>query len=367
MVDVIATTLAAAWWLALGTLAVGWAVALLNVVGFRRLVPGGTRDVSSVSILVPARDEIRTLPHTLPALLAQGALEVVVLDDDSSDGTIDFLVGYAARDSRLRVVRGAPLPPGWSGKNWACHQLAQGARGDRLAFTDADVAWSSGALEALVEVQGRERADLVTAWPRQRCVGIGERLTVPLIDMLLLSALPAVLTRYRHPTSLTGANGQCMLWRRSAYEAIGGHTAVLGEVLEDVRLAQRAKRAGLRIALRLGGRALETRMYRSYTEAVRGFGKNALAAVGGRRVALVTLLLVNLVTYTLAWPLALLEVRWLAVGAAGMLLRATTNAMSLRSPFEAVLQPFGPLAFAPIVALSLRWGSAYEWRGRRYG
>jgi glycosyltransferase involved in cell wall biosynthesis len=358
-----------AWWLAVVTLSVGWSVALLNAFTFRRLVPGeASAPRSGVSILVPARDEEETLPRTLPRLLAQGADEVLVLDDGSRDATRAVVERLALHDARLRLVPGEPLAEGWSGKNWACHQLAREATGDVLLFTDADVTWSPGALSALLAVHAREDADLLTVWPRQRCVTLGERAVVPLVDMLLISTLPALLAPLPWPASLTGANGQCMLWRRAAYDAVGGHAAVQGEVLEDVRLAQLAKGAGRKVVLRLGGRMLETRMYRSYAEAVMGFGKNALAAAGGRRWALVALLAINLLTYTLSWPLALwVDARWWAVAIAGVLLRALTNGVSLRSPLEAVLQPIGALAFAPIVALSLRWAGAYEWRGRRYG
>jgi glycosyltransferase involved in cell wall biosynthesis len=363
----------AAWWLAALTLVVGWTVLLLNALTFRRLDDDLRRaqapapDASTVSILVPARDEEATLPHTLPALLAQGAGEVVVLDDASSDGTAAVVEALAAGAPRLRLLRGAPLPEGWSGKNWACHQLARAARGDRLVFTDADVTWEPRALEALLRAQERGSGDLVTAWPRQRCVTLGERLVVPLVDMLLLTTLPAALAERGGPASMTGANGQCMLWRRGAYDAVGGHEAVRGEVLEDVRLAQRAKARGLRVVLRLGGTRLLTRMYRGYAGVVRGFGKNALASVANRPWALVALALLNLVTYALPWPLLLVDGRWWPIAIGGVGLRAASNALSLRPLAEAPLQPLGPLALLPVVALALRWNGRYEWRGRRYG
>jgi hypothetical protein len=357
----------AAWYLAAGTMLVGWLVTAVNALTFRRLTPVAPYEGDArVSLLVPARDEERTLRRTLPALLVQGADEVLVLDDGSHDATAEIVRALARHHDRLRLVPGAALPAGWSGKNWACHQLAREARGDLLAFSDADVTWSPGALPALLAVQAGEGADLVTVWPRQRCGSLGERAVVPLVDMLLLTTLPAPATRFG-PASLMGASGQCMLWRRSAYHAVGGHEAVRGEVLEDVRLAQRAKGAGLRVALRLGGRLLSARMYERYGEVVRGFGKNALAAVGGAPPALVALLLLNLVTYTLPWLLLVVDGRWLPLALSGVLLRAATNVLALRSPFEAVLQPLGPLALVPVVALSLHWGPAYAWRGRRYG
>jgi glycosyltransferase involved in cell wall biosynthesis len=361
-------------WSATALLLLGaWTILLVNVLGFRRLdddlrrASGPRPDLAGVSLLVPARDEEENLVRTLPALLAQGAGEVVVLDDGSSDGTAAVVAALAERSDRLRLLRGAPLPEGWSGKNWACQQLGEAARHDLLLFTDADVTWEPGALEALLRAQERDGGGLVTAWPRQRCVTLGERLVVPLVDMLLLTALPAVLAQRGGPPSMTGANGQCMLWRREAYEAVGGHAAVRGEVLEDVRLAQRAKRLGLRVVLRLGGTRLLTRMYRSYPDVVRGFGKNALAAASGQRWALIALALGNLVTFTLPWLLLVGDARWWPLALAGMGLRAASNALSLRPVGEALLQPLSPVALLPVVAQALHWNGRYEWRGRRYG
>jgi hypothetical protein len=343
------------------------AVALVNLRSFPRLPAAPSRTAPgapTVSLLVPARDEAATLPDTLPRLLHQGADEVLVLDDASRDGTGALLAEAAAVQPRLRVLDGAPLPAGWNGKNWACHQLAQAARGELLVFTDADVRWEDGALDALLEAWRRDRPGLLTVWPRQRTGGPYERLVVPQVDMILLGALPHPAVRLPFP-ALAGANGQLMAWTRAAYRAVGGHAEVRGEVLEDVRLAQRAKAAGVRLHLALGHPWLSTRMYRGADETIQGFAKNVLAAAGSAP-ALIGLTLLNLLAYTAAWPLALLEPRWLAVGVAGLALRAVVAGRSGRSPLEAPLQPLAPLALLPIVTLALRRRGGYVWRGRRY-
>lgn len=358
-----------AWWAAAALLALGWVVALVNAATFPGLARlGRERDgaaLPSASLLVPARDERATLPQTLPTWLAQGALEVLVLDDGSSDGTGAYLAEAAAREPTLRTLTGAPLPDGWSGKNWACHQLAQAARGELLVFTDADVRWGPGALTAVRRGLVHERADLLTCWPRQRCESLGERLLVPLVDMLLLTNLPAPLARLPWPRSATGANGQLMAWTRAGYERVGGHAALRAEVLEDVRFAQRLKARGGRVALSLGRGLVETRMYDGFAAAVAGFGKNVVAAAGSP-LALVALWLWNVLAYTLAWPLALVEPRWLPLALAGVGLRALTNAIARRPLAEALLQPLAPIALTAVVWRALRWRGGYEWRGRRY-
>ena len=372
MSDAVALAFDVAWWLAAGFLALAWSVAVVNAVAFPSLRRLSQRAALAdrvtpprVSLLVPARDEIATLPDTAPTWLAQAPDELIVLADGSSDGTGAYLASLAAASPRVRELTGAPLPPGWSGKNWACHQLAAVASGDLLVFTDADVRWEPGALDAVRHAATATRSDLLTCWPRQRCETLGERVLVPLVDMLLLTTLPAPLAHAPWPASATGANGQCMVWSREAYDRFGGHAALRGEVLEDVRSAQRVKRLGGRVVLSLGRDLINTRMYRGYDAAVRGFAKNVLAAAG-RPLALVAIGLLNLLTYTAAWPLAFVDLRWLAVGVAGVGLRALTNGLAGRNPGEALLQPLGPLALLPVIALALRWRGGYEWRGRRY-
>jgi len=374
--------LAAGFWLVAAFLAGQGAVLLLNLVAFpvlgtgapragaratRAGAPAGAGGAASarrprVSLLVPARNEAETLPTTLPTFLAQGADEVLVLDDGSTDATSAIL---AAADG-ARVLSGAALPPGWSGKNWACHQLARAATGDVLVFTDADVAWRPGALERVVAELEATGAGLLTAWPRQRCVTLGERLVVPLVDLLLLANLPHPLVRALPFPSLAGANGQLMAWRREAYDLVGGHAALPGEVLEDVRLAHRAKRLGVPLTLRLGGPWLETRMYRGWGEVVAGFGKNVLAAAGGSRTALLAVWLLNLAAYTLPWLLAWWDARWWALAASGVVLRLASNRKAGRAAWEAALQPLGPVALTAIVARALSRRGGYAWKGRTY-
>lgn len=378
---VVATLVAeAAFWISALFVGVQLLVALVNAVAFPRLAGASARasasdaawpsdvapgDGPTVSLLVPARNEAATLPRTLPQLLAQGADEVIVLDDASDDGTGELLRSQAQRHPTLRVVQGAALPDGWNGKNWACHQLAQAAAGEVWVFTDADVDWRPGALAALMATWRRERPGLATVWPRQRAVTWAERIAVPQIDMILLGSLPHPLVRSTPFASLAAANGQLMAWSPAAYGASGGHAAVRGEVLEDVRLAQRAKAAGVRLALALGGDLVEARMYASAPDVVAGFSKNVLAAAGSVPV-LVVLTAVNVTAYLAAWPLALVDGRWALVAVGGVTLRALVSAITRRPAWEAALQPAAPLALLVVVARSLRRAGGYVWKGRTY-
>lgn len=164
---------------------------LTNLLFFPVLKSGDWAAKERVSILIPARDEEANLLETLPHILAQkGVFEVIVLDDHSSDRTAEILLKLSSKHPKLKVLQGALLPPGWTGKNWACHQLAQAASGEIFIFTDADVFWEAGTLAAVMAFKNREQANYLSIWPRQRTHSWLEHLTVPLIDMILLGLCP---------------------------------------------------------------------------------------------------------------------------------------------------------------------------------
>ncbi len=230
----------------------------------------------SVSVLVPARDEERSIETCVRSLLAQdypSPLEVIVLDDGSTDATRAIVDRLAAEDSRLRVLEGAPLPPGWLGKPWACRQLADAASGEMLLFTDADTVHGGHALAAGVANASAEDADMLAGVPHIETVTFAEELILPAVPWSTATIVPLPLAyRLRWP-GLSTAIGQYMLFRRSAYDAIGGHAAVRGEVLEDVMLARLTKAAGYRWRMADLTDVVSTRMYRSLREIVRGLGR----------------------------------------------------------------------------------------------
>jgi chlorobactene glucosyltransferase len=199
-----------------------------------------------VSVIVPARNEAGTIETVVRSVLgsAYRPLELLVVDDRSTDATAAILQRLAARDPRVRVVHGAPLPDGWYGKPWACEQGYRAARGDLLLFTDADTRHHPELLGRAVAALQRERAGLLTVAPRQRCVTFWERLVMPQIWLLLgLRYHPRRVNRARRERDVI-ANGQFILVPREAYESAGTHGAVRHEVAEDLALAQRFLRSG---------------------------------------------------------------------------------------------------------------------------
>jgi len=318
----------------------------------------------ATSLLVPARDEAHRLPAALAGLVAQDVAEILVLDDQSSDATAAVVRRAAAADPRVRLLRGTPPPPGWTGKSWACQQLAMNARGDILVFCDADVLLAPGAVDACWAQMCAQHADTFSVFPRQQAGSLGERLLVPLIDDVLLAFLPHCLLRMPVPSAAT-ANGQLLMFRRTAYDTLGGHASVAGDMTEDVTLGRRTRRAGLRLGLALGGDLVSARMYSGYRESVAGFGKNLRAAHGGHDGALAATAAWHLLAYTVPWLAWRRSRLWRTAAVLGVAQRVLVNAKTGRgAPGEAALVPVTPLAALPVYALAFR--RTARWKGRSY-
>ncbi|MBV8214341.1 MAG: glycosyltransferase, partial [Verrucomicrobia bacterium] len=248
-----------------------------------------------VSVLVPARNEALRIRSCLESLLKQNysSLEIIVLDDESVDTTVEIVraLGFStALQSNCRLIRGTPLPPGWTGKSWACHQLAEVARGDYLLFTDADTVHQPEAVSSAVAAAQRLRCDLLTLWPFQTTVTLAEKLVIPLMFVVAGSYLPhwLLVSAQRFPwlARLLGskllsrcgtASGQFLLFRRQSYFEMGGHRTVGKLLVEDIALAREvAKRIpdGWRLVTCDGTRLVSCRMYTSLGQMWEGFTKN---------------------------------------------------------------------------------------------
>lgn len=232
-----------------------------------------------VSILVPARNEERGISRCLESLAKQTYpnYEILVLDDQSKDGTRAIVERFSERHPRVRLLEGKPLPPGWQGKCYACHELAREARGGLLLFTDADTCHEPESVTGAVAHWEDSSADLLTLAARLELVGFWEKLLLPLLPFAILTSAPPPGPLHRIFPRFAMANGQFLLFRRSAYEKIGGHEAVQDALVEDLWLAREIVRAGLRLVVRDGTGIVSVRMYRSFKEIWEGFSKNIFA------------------------------------------------------------------------------------------
>ena len=237
-----------------------------------------------VSVLVPARDEEANIGDCVRLLLTQDYpdYEVIVLDDQSCDRTGEILAELAYQDCRLQVIASQALPAGWLGKHWACHQLAEAATGDLLLFTDADTRHAPQSLQHGVAALAAEQADLLTACPRQEVVTWAEKLVVPFFPWSILSFLPLALAYRVRASAFCAANGHYMLFRRAAYDQIGGYTAVRTDAVDDIALARQIKAHGLSWRMALATQDVRCRMYRNSAQVFEGFTKNLFAGFGYR-------------------------------------------------------------------------------------
>lgn len=254
--------------------------------------PGGDRP--GVSILIPARNEEAGIRAAVESALASDGVdpEVVVLDDHSTDSTAEIVNDISRSNGAVRLVRGAELPSGWSGKQFACFQLANHARADYLLFIDADVRLEPDGAARLIAFQRHSDADLVSGVPRQVTGTLVERLVIPLIHFLLLGYLPMWLMRMMNHPALGAGCGQLFLATRSGYFTVGGHEAVRGSFHDGVKLPRAFRRAGLRTDLCDATAIASCRMYHSAGQLWSGLAKNAGEGIGsGRSIVPWTLML----------------------------------------------------------------------------
>ncbi len=371
---------------------------VVNFFFFRRppLTPPPAADAPLVSILVPARNEEDRLPSCLDSLMAQDYphMEILVLDDHSDDATAGVALqrGFVPDNGApRRLLTGQPLPPGWTGKAWACQQLARAARGEFLLFTDADTQHDPQCLSSVFAFSERERADLIGLWPRQATKTWSERLVIPLIGLLILGFMPHLLVwlpqRFsalarRVPRkwlwALGGACGQFLFFRRSAYEAIGGHEAVRDHLVEDVAMARRmAERIpdGFRLTNCEGSKLVSCRMYENFAGVWEGFTKNIRPAFDSRVGLFFGHGLMQFICFLLPFVMVclpgLLGPWWRIAGLEVVLILLIRAIITLRlgtSWWSVVFHPAAQL-FALLIGLNswrLSRRKGVRWKGRTY-
>jgi len=328
---------------------------------------------ATVSAIVPARNEEALVARAVESLAAQPEIaEIIVVNDQSTDSTAAILGALAARIPRLRVFDTGSLPSGWVGKNYALSIGAERASGQWLLFTDADTLHLPySAAHALADAQHSDAA-LVSYSPEQETHSWWERALIPFIFCRLAQLFS--FDQVNNPASpVAAANGQFLLIRRDAYDSIGGHRAVAGEILEDVALARRAKAAGHRIHFASGEGIVRARMYRSFSAMWQGWTKNLYPLIGATPARLAR----ELATVVPWIPLLLLALGfWRPVLAVlGLLLLAGRHAT-----YAAVLRrnrfPFSRIQYylvgvflyaAALLASARRYArGSVIWKGREY-
>jgi chlorobactene glucosyltransferase len=343
-------------------------------------------DAPLVSVVIPARNERRNIERCVRSVLSTtySHTEVIVVDDHSTDGTGEMARAIASTDGRLRVIEAPALPGGWFGKQWACATGAHEASGNVLLFTDADTWHAPDLLPRAINALRHERVDLVTLGGHQELHSFWERVIQPQVFVLLLIRYGGTehVSNATRPADVI-ANGQFILIRRDAYDAIGGHESVRDVVAEDLALGQNLVRTKRRMLLLFAQHQFSTHMYASLAELVRGWRKNVYA--GGRNAALggaigralYPFILLATPLIGLAAPLALvlsiagaLSAAWLVWAAIVVSVTLGFWAIVYRLVEEpiwyALTYPLGLAMLFYIAVTSVARGNRVEWKEREY-
>ena len=339
-----------------------------------------------VSIIVPARNEAENIGTCVATLLDSNYArrEIIVVDDHSTDGTPDIVRILAQRgEGMVKLVESEPLPEGWVGKCWACWQGYQAANGDVLLFTDADTRHDEALLSHALGALDQSGAALISVAPRQLMHGFWERTVLPHIFLLIYTRFRDLerVNRTRNPRDVI-ANGQFLLFPRAEYGALDGHRGVKGEVVEDLRLAQKVVEAGHRIYIARADRLMETRMYSSLSAIVEGWSKNlatgSRSTVDGWLRPVLPWLAGVLLILLWAVPPALLALAlfgfvdgglapWASIATGASVVFWLIAYARMRVPvIHALMFPVGGLAAGLLFLRSAARGGSVGWKGRTY-
>ncbi len=352
-----------------------------TVINLRLVTRPSARDAATVServsILLPVRDEVHRVAECLRSILTQQSvsdLEILVLDDGSTDGTSELVQEICGQDARVKILDGddADPPAGWRGKPWACHRLSQEATGSVLVFIDADVRLQATAIASAVNAMRAAELSLASPYPRQIAVRPSERLTQPLVTWSWLATLPLLLASTTS-AAFSAAIGQFLVVDAAAYRASGGHEAVADYVVEDVAVLRSMKRNGYRGMPMDGSAIAECRMYDGAGEIFDGYTKSLWSVFGstlGAAGGLSAMVLIYLVPPAVALTSRDRSARrWGALGyASGVLGRyLVARKTGERTLPDAFLHPasIGTFAALTIASVVRHQRGTLEWKGRR--
>ncbi|HVT90692.1 MAG TPA: glycosyltransferase [Tepidisphaeraceae bacterium] len=373
-----------------------WAMfAFVMIKGRRRMeilvrpAPPIPQPPPSISVLIPAKDEAGQIEKCVNSVLKQdySNFSVIVIDDRSTDGTGKILDDMAAKDSRLKIVhlQEGSLPPGWGGKSFALHSGLIEAKGEWLLFVDADVLLEPDVMGATIAWATRRKFDLISLLPKFVSGTVAEGWLQPLAGAATSAMFVIALTNSNEWPRTAFANGQYLMVRRDAYEAVGGHEAIRGTLSEDVAIARKLKIAGYRPRLGWGDSWATVRMYEGFGAIFRGWSRNFYVGSLGkpwRILGLIAFIFLCCYSVFAAWGWAAFRFAhpvdqfagwgWLGAGILHyVLMTATAGLMYLwagEPVWYAMLFPFG-VAFLLAVSAKSLWicmTGKVVWRGTQY-
>ncbi len=260
-----------------------WLIALVNYLSFAYL-PKVSPLVKQpdVSILIPARNEEENIGSLLEQLakFEYSKLEIIVYNDHSTDKTESIIKQWTTLKPNIKLINGNALAQGWLGKNYACHQLSQAATGNILLFLDADVSVKNDLLERSISHLQKHELHLLSIFPKQIFKSLGEKVSVPLMNWILLSLLPLLLIRNSKNKAFSAANGQFMMFKADTYKEVWPHEKCKSHQVEDIAIIRLFKQQGFASDTLLGDDDISCRMYVGLNDAIEGFTKNIFQFFG---------------------------------------------------------------------------------------
>ncbi|WP_158282149.1 glycosyltransferase [Salipaludibacillus keqinensis] len=330
---------------------------------------------SKVSVLIPLRNEQRNVGPLLASLkkLTYENLEFILLDDGSVDNTKELLVKEINGDRRFTIIEGKPLPAKWIGKVHACHQLSKEANGEYFLFLDADVRVHPDTVQRSLHAFSKNTG-LISGFPQYPLRSFLGHLLVPMQHFVIYLHLPVVLANHTRWAATTAAHGAYMMFRRDAYERIGGHEIVKHSLVEDVHITREIKRHGFYVKLVNNTNTIICHMYETNKEVWDGFSKNLFPGLGRNPFLVFALIIFYLLMFIFPLPLAIYG----AITGNLLLMTPLFFTMSIKLSIDLmtrqkwwlfILTPFSVIFMLMLMVYSMYLGlfrRGFTWKGRTY-
>lgn len=342
-------------------------------------------DTPLISILVPARNEEKDIEKCIRSLINQDYpnMEIIILDDNSIDNTASIIRRLSHESSKVKILKGKPLPQGWVGKNYGCYQLEKEARGDYLLFTDADTIHEKNSVSSAFLCLKENKLDALSVYPFQITKSVMEKMIIRYINLGILLFIPLKLMQKTSTKLFSTALGSLMLYKRKVYRAVGGHTSISGQCLEDINMSILLKKMGYNFMIFDGTHTYRTRMYDDFPSIIKGIKRFVLTTFNFNAfMGFMNMLLLSII---LLFPFLMIPVSMLTgTGSVYYLPNLIIHAIqiliiiSIRVAYllrfkgtfsEILLHPasIGLLLFLSIyININPKKGQCIDWKGRKY-
>jgi len=354
-------------------------ISIINLFSFQRPKPLYPKNKSKISILIPCRNEENNITECVESLILQDYdhLEILLIDDNSTDNTWSKIKNLSNKYPQVNAFKGRPLPDNWTGKNWACHQLSQKAKGEYFLFIDADTKLAKYSVSSGLKHLEDKNLEFITLVPKRTIFNVTDYLIWIMVSWFIFSWIPFYLAK-KLPFSIFAAGfGQFLFFNKEAYLKIGGHKKISNLVLDDFELARSIKSHGFNSDILDGTHLIETKGYTSSIDAVDGHAKAIFATFRYNILVfafaffgLILLFYVpwlNLISYFLQIELSAqhIFISLLSIGFLFLSTLISTKAFSL-SILSSFLYPFAMLVllFSGYRSFLSSFDGDIKWKGR---